>query len=190
MSLRPLHARPPAVFTTPRLRLRALEPTDTAMIFDLYAADPIATRYMSFACTGDIEDTRSFVESSAQYGRGEPSEVEAYTWVFELLATGEPIGSGGFGPASAFALGGGYILATRHWGRGYATEAWSCLVAWAQAQPGVFRIEANIHPDNPASGRVLEKSGMRREGVLRRAGYFPNVGAEPCDAVVYAWARP
>jgi [ribosomal protein S5]-alanine N-acetyltransferase len=186
----PLHCLPPRGFETARLRLRAIQESDAQLAFDLYASDPVATRYMSFPCTGRIEDTRHYVEGAARYGRGEPSEIEDYAWIFELADSGEPIGSGGFGPTNRFTLGGGYILGRAYWGRGYATEAWSCLVDWARAQPGVFRIEATIDRENPASGRVLEKSGMRREGVLARASVFPNLGAEPRDAVMYAWARP
>lgn len=187
--MRPLDRLPPRRFETKRLCLRALEPEDAQLVFDLYASDPVATRHMSFPCTGRVEDTRAFVEGSAAYGRGEASDVETYTWIFELRDTGEPIGSGGFGPKDDFALAGGYILATRYWGRGYATEAWTCLVDWARAQPGVYRIEATHDVDNPASGRVLAKSGMTREGVLANWTIYPNVGAAPRDAVMYAWAR-
>jgi [ribosomal protein S5]-alanine N-acetyltransferase len=40
--------------------------------------------------------------------------------------------------------------------------------------------------ENAASARVLEKAGMRREGVLRRWAMHPNMGEEPRDSFCYA----
>jgi len=40
--------------------------------------------------------------------------------------------------------------------------------------------------ENPASGRVLEKVGMRREGMLRRQMIHPNVSDAPRDCYCYA----
>ena len=49
--------------------------------------------------------------------------------------------------------------------RGYASEAVPALIGWAW-KSGVRRIVAECRPDNVASIRVLEKSGMRRTRVL------------------------
>ncbi len=53
------------------------------------------------------------------------------------------------------------------WGRGYATEALRHLIEWGFQAQGLHRIWAECAADNPASARVLEKSGMRLEGRLR-----------------------
>jgi len=62
----------------------------------------------------------------------------------------------------------GYWIGRHWWGHGYATEASRALVAWAFERLGLQRVFARHFGSNPASGRVLEKIGMRREGVLRR----------------------
>jgi len=49
-------------------------------------------------------------------------------------------------------------------GRGYATEMAQALVAWALRQPTVRRVTAECLEDNPASIRVLEKSGFVQSG--------------------------
>jgi RimJ/RimL family protein N-acetyltransferase len=51
-------------------------------------------------------------------------------------------------------------------GKGYATE--SCIAVMAQGRSGhrIRRIVGTVHPDNPASGRVLEKLGLRFERLL------------------------
>lgn len=54
----------------------------------------------------------------------------------------------------------GYWIARDHWGRGFATEAVRAVLSVARAL-GHRRIVANHFLDNPASGRVLEKTGFR-----------------------------
>ena len=54
----------------------------------------------------------------------------------------------------------GYWIAHQEWNRGYATEARAPLVAWAFAD-GLHRVEATHLTRNPASGRVMQKLGMR-----------------------------
>jgi RimJ/RimL family protein N-acetyltransferase len=55
----------------------------------------------------------------------------------------------------------GYGLAAGARGNGYATEALRALVAWALAQPGVVRVEADTTHANFPSQRVMERAGMR-----------------------------
>jgi RimJ/RimL family protein N-acetyltransferase len=61
----------------------------------------------------------------------------------------------------------GYWIGHGWWGRGFATEAARRVVAWAFEEGGVHRVYGQHFATNPASGRVLEKCGMRREGLLR-----------------------
>jgi ribosomal-protein-alanine N-acetyltransferase len=62
----------------------------------------------------------------------------------------------------------GYVIGEKAlWSRGYATEAVRAVVAHAFGALGLHRIQAGAYPTNPASIRVLEKAGFRREGVLR-----------------------
>lgn len=80
----------------------------------------------------------------------------------------------------------GYVLARAFWNHGYITEAAQAMVDWALRQPEIFRVWAVCDVDNVASSRVLEKIGMRREGVLRRWIIHPNMSAEPRDCYCYA----
>ena len=68
----------------------------------------------------------------------------------------------------------GYWIAPTHWGRGYATEALSGLLALAKLA-GHRRIVSRHAADNPASGRVLRKAGFRPTG---RARPFRSLGRE------------
>ncbi len=76
----------------------------------------------------------------------------------------------------------GYWVARDRWGRGYATEAARAVIAWAFDGLGLHRVEAHHMVRNPASGRVLEKAGMTREGLCRA---FHRKGERFEDAVLY-----
>ena len=80
----------------------------------------------------------------------------------------------------------GYSFSREFWNRGLATEALSAVIRSAFASLPVNRIEAQHDIRNPASGRVMEKSGMRKEGILRQR--LKNKG-EFIDTVLYAILR-
>lgn len=62
----------------------------------------------------------------------------------------------------------GYWIGVPFWRRGYCTEAAREVLAFGFRQLNLNRIFAHHFVRNPASGRVLEKIGMRREGCLRQ----------------------
>lgn len=62
----------------------------------------------------------------------------------------------------------GYWIGVPFWGRGYATEAARAVVRYGFEERGLVRIFAEHYGRNPASGRVLQKIGMKHEGTLRR----------------------
>ena len=81
----------------------------------------------------------------------------------------------------------GYMLNTHYWGQGYMTEAVTALIQQAFAL-GIHRIEGRHALLNTASGRVMQRVGMTREGVLRDAEKLPN--GEYVDSVVYGIINP
>ena len=80
----------------------------------------------------------------------------------------------------------GYWVGVPYWNRGYAAEAARALIAFGFEALELERIHAHYFIRNPASGRVMEKAGMTREGLLRHAirknGVFE-------DLAVYAILR-
>jgi RimJ/RimL family protein N-acetyltransferase len=72
----------------------------------------------------------------------------------------------------------GYWLGTPHWGKGQATEAVQALIDTLFTLLDIPAIDADTRVINPASRRVLEKSGFRQEGSFlkslpARGGLFP-----------------
>ena len=77
----------------------------------------------------------------------------------------------------------GYWLLPEGRGEGRATRAVRLTARWALSQPGVARLELSTDPENTASQRVAERSGFRREGVLRS---YHEVGGRREDAVFFS----
>jgi [ribosomal protein S5]-alanine N-acetyltransferase len=80
----------------------------------------------------------------------------------------------------------GYMVAKEHWNRGYCTEACRALISYGLSALGLSRIQAVHFPRNPASGRVMQKLGMTREGLLRQ--YVSNRGTRE-DVNMYSILR-
>ncbi len=72
----------------------------------------------------------------------------------------------------------GYWIGAQYWNKGYATEAVQALIDSMFTLLDISSIEADTRVINPASRRVLEKSGFRQEGSFlkslpARGGLFP-----------------
>jgi len=80
----------------------------------------------------------------------------------------------------------GYWLGRKFWGQGYATIAARTLITHIFATTDLHRIYANHFIGNEVSGRVMEKVGMKREGVLRGGTCKQGVNR---DVVLYAIVR-
>ncbi len=80
----------------------------------------------------------------------------------------------------------GYWLGLPYWNRGYMTEAAGALVEHGFSLLDLHKIEATHMTRNPASGRVMEKIGMTREGLL--AGHVWKNGTFE-DLVIYGLVR-
>lgn len=104
-----------------------------------------------------------------------------------LRETGEIIAEASIGLELKRARGELGYMCARDWrGRGIVPEAVRALNAWAFTNLELNRIQACHFPRNPASGRVLEKAGLQREGVLR--GYLLKNGVSE-DVIMYGITR-
>lgn len=95
---------------------------------------------------------------------------------------GIDIGAGVFAKSARF----GYWLGQPFWGCGLMTAAVRATTAHIFTHYDLLRLEAPVFEWNPASMRVLEKSGFVREGVLRQSICKDG---QIIDAVLYARLR-
>ena len=174
--------RPPESFETDRLHARKPREEDAPAVFEAYASDPAATRFLAWVPYTELDKLATFLR-----GRSEAwnSGDGHYAYLLCLRGTDAPIGSIGVfidEPKAMF----GYVFGRAYWGQGYATEALTALVRWTDTQPRIRRAWAYCATENMSSARVMEKAGLEREGVLRKSQVFPNLGPEPRDCVYYA----
>lgn len=149
---------------TPRLTLRMISMRDVADIYD-YSHDPLVARHVLWDAHRSQADTRAYVRFILrQYREGQPS-----SYAIVLKETGRVIGTIGFMSywEENSTVEVGYSIARQYWGRGIAAEALRALLGLAFEQMRLHRVEAQHELDNPASGRVMQKCGMRYEGTLR-----------------------
>lgn len=161
-----VRAIPQPVIETRRLRLAPLAPGDAAEMERLASDAAIAATTLSIPHPYPPGLAGRWIESIA----GSWANGVSGTWSIRLLDHGVFVGvidirlepwsdSGEMG----------YWIGTPFWGRGYATEAVRAIVDFAFSNMGLNRVHAEHFPRNVASGRVLEKAGMVREGTLRQA---------------------
>lgn len=167
------------VLKTPRLILRGLTKGDEAELRAAADHESIARGTAGIPNPYTMEDAISFVGGRFNDFMGEAGGVFA---VVER-ESGHIVGCVGISPNRKGSAEIGYWITPSRWNRGYCTEAVARLISFGREVMGLHRISANHFPDNPASGRVLEKAGMTREGVLK--GYLSRDG-EHLDAVVWA----
>ena len=150
---------------TPRLRLRKLSMRDAQAIFD-YSQDPQVARYVLWEAQTSLSEARSYIRFMLRkYRLGEPA-----SWGIEWKETGRIIGTIGFMwiQRDNAAAEVGYSLSRAYWNRGIMTEALRALLRYGFRSMNLNRIEAQHETDNPASGAVMRKCGMQREGTLRQ----------------------
>lgn len=90
-------------------------------------------------------------------------------WRFALALDGVAVGGLGFHPGEdvhRHSAEVGYWLGVAHWGRGIVAAALRVVVPVAMAHYRLHRVHAGVYSSNPASMRVLEKAGFRRDAVL------------------------
>lgn len=172
---------PPGEIVTDRLVLRRPRLEDAEAIFEGYAQDPEALRYLVFTPYSEIEPVREWLRGRIEAWEGGEDLSWALTYPEEDRCLG----------MVALRLQGckadvGYVLARAHWGKGLMPEAVRAVVQWALTQPPIYRVWAVCDIDNVGSRRAMEKVGMECEGVLRRWGIHPNVSAEPRDVWCYS----
>ena len=169
---------------TERLILRPFVTEDAEDMFRNWASDPEVTRFLTWPAHKNADITRMVLSDwVSQY-----PDNGYFNWAIEYKEIGQAIGSiavvklrEDIGAADM-----GYCLGRAYWGRGLMPEALRAVMAYLFDTVNVNRIAACHDVNNPKSGRVMEKAGMKREGVWRQAGKN-NQGI--CDEVWHAALR-
>ena len=159
-------SEPPVLIATPRLDLTpcSLDAARASLQSPQRAAQVISAR------VPETWPPRDLIDALTLYARElarDPRQLGWGTWLAVDREMRLLVGSVGFkgrpDENACVEIGYGIEPACRR--KGYASEAVPALIDWAWTS-GVRRIVAECRPDNEASIRILEKSGMRRTRVL------------------------
>ena len=149
---------------TARLTLRPFVPDDAPAVTRLAGDREIASTTILIPNPYTEQDAREWLQThKVAFDSGHSLDLAVCS-----RASGELLGAIGlvFQPAHDRAEM-GYWIGRPHWGNGYATEAGVAMVAYAFSVLRYNRVSAYHFTRNPASGRVLQKVGLRPEGLWR-----------------------
>lgn len=150
-----------------RLHFSEIGWEDTADVHRLHSHAEV-DKYNTLGIAKDIEETKDVLRPLIAAQTSSPRK--AYLWKITLGESQEFIGVAGMNLSlNQFKLGEIYYeLLPDHWGNGYATEIAKTLIRSGFNDFQLHKIEAGVATENVASIRVLEKSGMTREGLRRK----------------------
>ena len=166
---------------TARLILRPFVREDAGAMYRNWASDPEVTKFLSWPTYKSVDTAHEILDLWVpQY-----QDNTFYQWAIELKELGEAIGSiSVVSHDDRVELAHiGYCIGKNWWGQGIMTDALDAVMTFLFDEVGVQRVESLHDTNNPASGAVMRKCGMKFEGTHRRSQWC-NQGI--CDADWYA----
>jgi [ribosomal protein S5]-alanine N-acetyltransferase len=150
----------PPTLQTERLRIRPYSDADIPELLPLIGTREVAATTLRIAHPYTEQDARAFLDLAE-----EPDKL----WLaITLRADGRQIGGIGLRVELQHQHAElGYWLGVSYWGQGYATEAAGEVLRYGFEDLALHRIFASHFKQNPASGQILKKIGMRHEGSQR-----------------------
>jgi ribosomal-protein-alanine N-acetyltransferase len=166
-----------STLSSERLLLRPAREEDAADFLE-YASDPECLKGLIWPGVSTLEEAKDCLRKK---------EADPGFYVIEWRGSGKCIGDISLSiDAVNEKATVGYMLSRAEWGRGIMTEALRTLLIFCFCVLGLERVEAGHFLGNEASGRVMEKCGMRFEGIAR---HVLKVRGEFRDLARYAVLR-
>lgn len=168
------------ILETARTRLRPITYSDLDDMYD-YCSHPDVSRYTTWDKHESKEDTKGFIDFVLS--RYEADQLGP--WGIEYKPTGKLIGSCNYLNCDSHTMKVeiGYVLSNDYWNKGIMTEVVNRIIQFGFTEVGLVRIQAMCMVNNTGSAKVMEKTGMKFEGVLRN---YAKVKQELHDLNMYA----
>ena len=171
---------------TERLILTRLAPTHANDLF-AYASDPEVAKTVTWDAHVAVNDSESFISHVHKALLTRKTNANFLVWALVLKTSGKMIGTISFHQYREIAGQIDYALARPHWNQGLTSEAAIRVRDFAFKNfSSIQRIQSTCLPENSGSRRVMEKMGMRFEGIQRAA---MNLKGSLTDLAVYAVTR-
>lgn len=144
---------------TRRLIIRPFVIEDSVGMYHNWASDPRVTKYLTWNPHSNIEETKSIITRWIS----DANNSTELTFAIEYKENNEVIGSiNCFKVDLTFKQAEiGYCLAYDYWNHGIMTEALRAFICFCFETLKLETINACHHFENPASGRVMLKAGMK-----------------------------
>lgn len=169
---------------TDRLILRRFTIDDADEMYNNWASDTEVTKFLTWPTHPNVDVTKAVLNKwISNYEDG-----SFFNWAIVYKEQGKVIGNISVVrfDESVEAAEIGYCMSRALWGRGIMPEALKVVMDFLFDEIGFNRVAACHASENPKSGRVMEKAGMKLEGVLRESGRN-NLGV--CDKVWHAMIK-
>ncbi len=154
----------PPVLQTDRLFLRRFILADAPEVAERCGNREVASGTLTIPHPYSVGDAESWILSQMKNREdGAGVDLAVTNWTGDLVGAMGLVIDPRHGIAEL-----GYWIGVDFWNRGYATEAGQAVLTYAFGSLGLRRVHAFHFARNPASGRVLEKLGMTREGLQRK----------------------
>jgi len=152
------------ILETDRLILRKLSADDAAFILDLLN-QPSFIQHIGDRGVRTLEDARRYISAGAVASYAK----HGYGLYLTLLKESEvPIGICGLVKRDALQDADiGFAFLPQYGSKGYAVESAAAVLAYARDTLGLKRILGITTPDNQRSIGVLEKIGLKFEGLVK-----------------------
>lgn len=148
-----------------RLLLRKGTIDDANQIFNNYGKDSIVSKYVVWNRHESVKDAEKLMRK----WRESYENKDSYKWLVVEKETDKVIGS-----LTAVRVNNdnktievGFCFGSKWWNKGFATECLKRVIKFFFEEVGVETVYANHLSDNLASGRVMQKAGMKHDGTLR-----------------------
>lgn len=153
---------------SPRLLLRPFVMDDAARVCELAGEEKLARKLLAIPYPYKIEMAEEWISQHPQnierqrahdlaiIDKSNMEVIGAIGLLFELKHQRADLG---------------YWVGLPYWGQGFCTEAAKLMLKLAFVQYGCNKVQASCFQSNPASASVLQKIGMKKEG-LKREHFF------------------
>ena len=152
-----------------RLILRRFKKEDSQAMFNNWTSDEKATEFLRWQTHTDISIAEYLINDWLKRYNND----DFYQWAIVPKHLNEPIGIISVVEIKEKTETAcmGYCIGSKWWHQGYTSEALSRVIDFVFNEAQFKRIEAQHDPNNPNSGKVMEKCGLKREGVLKNADW-------------------
>ena len=150
---------------TERLILRKFTIDDADDMYNNWANDDLVTEYLTWPTHSSVEVSKMVLD----YITASYKNEDTYSWAIFDKEFNEVIGTIGVVDKddNHEYCTMGYCIGQQYWGKGITTEALKVVIEFLFKEVCYERIQAFFHSTNIASGKVMEKAGMKYEGKLR-----------------------